>query len=82
MAGLFREAEVADRAGAHSLIWWRYQVAGRNLVGPFAQQLWYGLNALVWVPPAGLVAMRTACREDCSRARGTLQQFVEHSGMR
>jgi phage-related protein len=44
--------------------------------------LWYGLNALVWVPPAGLVAMRVACRDDCSRARGTLQEFVAHSGLR
>ena len=81
-AGAFREAEVADPAGARSLIWWRYRVAGRNLVGPFAQQLWYGLNALIWVPPAGLVAMRVACRDDCSRARGTLQEFVAHSGLR
>ena len=81
-AGPFGEAEVVDRAGAHSLIWWRYQVAGRNLVGPSAQQLWYGINALVWQPPAGLVALRTPCRPDCGNARGTLQEFVAHSGMR
>jgi exosortase/archaeosortase family protein len=81
-AGRFREAEVADRAGARSLIWWRYQVAGRNLVAPLAQQLWYGINALVWRPPAGLVALRTPCNADCESARRTLQEFVAHSGMR
>lgn len=81
-AGSFREAEVTDRVGAHSLVWWRYQVAGRNLVGPFAQQLWYGINALVWRPPAGLLALRTPCRPDCGSARRTLQEFVAHSSLR
>jgi exosortase len=81
-AGPFREAEVADRTGAVSLIWWRYQVAGRNLAGPFAQQLWYGINALVWRPPAGLVALRTPCQPDCGSARRTLQEFIAHSGLR
>jgi exosortase len=81
-AGRFREAEVVDRLGAHSLIWWRYRVAGHNLVGSFAQQLWYGVNALVWRPPARVIAFRTECRADCASARGTLQDFVAHSGMR
>jgi hypothetical protein len=80
--GPFREAEVADSTGARSLIWWRYQVAGRNLVGPLTQQLWYGMNALVWQPPAGLIALRTACHSDCASARGTLQEFVAHSDVR
>jgi hypothetical protein len=81
-AGRFREAEVTDTTGARSLIWWRYQVDGRNLVGPLTQQLWYGVNALVWQPPAGLIALRTACQADCGSARRTLQEFVAHSGMR
>jgi EpsI family protein len=81
-AGPFGEAEVADRAGARSLIWWRYQIAGRNLVAPHAQQLWYGMNGLVWRPPAALIALRTPCNGDCGSARRTLQEFVAHSGMR
>jgi hypothetical protein len=80
--GPFRETEVADLAGAHSLIWWRYQVDGHNLVGSFTQQLWYGINALVWQPPAGLIALRTPCRGDCVGARRTLEVFVAQSGMR
>ena len=80
-AGPFGEAEVTDAAGTRSLIWWRYQVDGHNLVGPFAQQLWYGINALVWQPQAELVALRTPCGTDCAGARLTLQEFVAHSGM-
>jgi exosortase len=80
--GPFHEAEVADSTGARSLMWWRYQVAGRYLVGPFTQQLWYGINALVCQPPAGLIAMRTACHSDCGSARRTLEEFVDHSDMR
>ena len=80
--GRFHEAEVADRTGARSLIWWRYEVAGRYLVVPFIQQLWYGTNALVWQPPAGLIALRTTCHGDCTSARGTLEEFVAHSDMR
>jgi len=81
-AGAFREAEVVDRNDNLSLLWWRYQVAGRTLVRPFIQQLWYGLNATVWNPPSGLVALRTVCREDCSSARGTLRQFIAESDVR
>jgi hypothetical protein len=80
-AGPFREAEVTDEAGARSLIWSRYQVDGHNLVGPFTQQVWYGVNALVSQPPAELIALRTSCGADCAGARLRLQEFVAHSGM-
>ena len=81
-AGAFREAEVTDPTGARSLIWWRYQVAGRNLVGPLTQQLWYGISALVWRPPAALLALRTACHGNCGDARGTLQKFAADTDTR
>jgi exosortase len=74
--GAFRETEVADRTHARSLIWWRYEVAGRNLVEPFIEQLWFGINAIIWNPPAGLIALRTACASDCDSARRTLGDFV------
>ena len=80
-SGTFRETEVADASGARSLIWWRYQVDGRNLVNPFTQQVWYGVNALVWRPPAGLIALRTDCHADCGSARRILEDFVARSGM-
>jgi exosortase len=81
-AGAFRETEVIDPSGTRSLIWSRYRVAGQNMVGPLTQQLWYGINALVWKPPAGLIALRTPCQPDCGSARRTLQDFVAHSGLR
>ena len=81
-AGQFRETEVTDRTDGRSLIWSRYQVNGRNLVHPLTQQLWFGINALVWQPPAGLIALRTPCDADCASAGRTLQDFVAHSGMR
>ena len=75
-SGAFRESEVADRTHARSLIWWRYEVAGRNLVEPFVEQLWYGINAIIWNPPAGLIALRAPCAADCESARRTLRDFV------
>ncbi len=80
--GAFRESEVSDPAGARSLIWWRYQIDGRNLVNPLSQQLWFGLNSLVGQPPAALIALRAPCRGDCASARDTLQTFVSQSGIR
>lgn len=81
-AGRYRETEVVDHTQARSLIWWRYEVAGRPLVMPFAEQLWYGINALVWCPPAHLIALRSACGTDCAGARRTLSAFVAGGGAR
>jgi EpsI family protein len=77
-SGAFRETEVADRSGARSLIWWRYEIAGRDFVTPLASQLWYGINATVSNPPAALTAYRAACgtAKDCEDARGLLREFV------
>jgi EpsI family protein len=75
-AGNFRETEVADQRRARSLIWSRYTVGARELLTPRAQQLWYGLNALVWSPPATLLALRSACDSDCDDARRALRGFL------
>jgi exosortase len=81
-AGMFRETEVADRTQARSLLWWRYEVAGRALLSPSAEQLWYGVNALFWRAPAQLTALRAACGDDCAAARGVLSEFVASGGVR
>ena len=77
-SGAFRETEVADRSGARSLIWSRYEVAGRDFVKPLASQVWYGIKAIVSNPPAALVAYRAACAAggDCEPARRVLREFV------
>jgi EpsI family protein len=81
-AGAFNETEVANRGGARSLIWWRYHTAGRDLITPLVQQLWYGLNAIVWNPSGAVIALRAACRERCEAARQTLREFVASGGLR
>jgi len=77
-SGAFCESEVADRSGMRSLIWYRYETAGRDFVKPLASQLWYGINATVSNPPAALIAYRTACGTagDCDDARRRLREFV------
>jgi EpsI family protein len=77
-SGAFRETEAAARSGARSLIWWRYEIAGRDFVTPLAAQLWYGMNAIVSNPPAALIAYRAACAAggDCAEARRVLREFV------
>jgi hypothetical protein len=81
-AGAFREAEVIDVRHARSLIWWRYEVAGRKLVSPFVQQVWYGINAIAWNPSASLIGLRAACGADCNSARRTLRDFIASSDLR
>lgn len=73
-AGAFRESEVAERVAPYNeyLIWFRYEIAGREFVVPLAAQLWYGINATVSNPTAGLIAFRAPCTPDCDAARHTL----------
>src|SRR5579871_835482 len=80
-AGRFREIEVADRKQTRSLLWWRYEVAGRALVSPPVEQLWYGANALFRRAPAQLSALYIACGDDCADARGVLSEFVAGGGV-
>jgi hypothetical protein len=80
--GAFRESVVSDATGARSVIWWRYEVAGRKLVHPFAEQLWYGIDAIVWNPPASLIALHAACGADCNSARRALRAFIAGSDLR
>jgi exosortase len=75
-SGAFRESEVADRAGSRSVIWSRYETAGRDFVFPLAAQLWYGIKATVSNPSAGLIAYRVECRSDCADARRALRDFL------
>jgi hypothetical protein len=80
-AGVFRETEVADRKQARSLLWWRYEIAGRPLVSAPLEQLWFGIDALFSRPPAQLIALRASCGDDCAVARGALTEFLASSGV-
>jgi exosortase len=81
-AGEFREIEVVDRSGARSLIWFRYEIAGRNFVIPLASQLWYGIKATVSRPSATLIAVRAGCNVDCDAARRALRTFLASGTVR
>jgi exosortase len=81
-AGVFEETEVAEKDDARSLIWWRYNIAGRAFVQPLACQLWYGLNATLWSPPASLIALRAPCRGDCRQARASLNELISTGALR
>ena len=77
--GRFREYEALDPLGAHSLIWFRYEIGGRGFTSGLASQLWYGLRATVAHPSAALVAGRAECTPDCDSARHALG-FLADSG--
>jgi exosortase len=75
--GEFRESRVVDRAGVHSLLWWRYEVAGHAFLAPLGSQVWYGIRATLSKPPAALVAYLSPCTgDDCEPARRSLLEFT------
>ena len=80
--GKFHETIAADPTDAHSLLWWRYDIGGRHFVRPLASQLWYGTNAVVWNPPAALLAFRAECRGDCEDARRLLRELLTNAQLR
>ncbi len=81
-AGTFLETEAAEAGDERSLIWWRYDIAGRSFVHGLPCQLWYGVNALFWNPPSSLLALRTACHGDCAKARARLQELLATGALR
>ncbi|MBX3703183.1 MAG: exosortase [Steroidobacteraceae bacterium] len=70
------EAEWRDAGGGRALLWWTYQVGGRQFARPLAAQLWYGVAALGTAPVSSIVALRTPCAGDCDRARSAMEQFA------
>ena len=81
-AGTFAETEAADTEDKHSLVWWRYQVAGRTFTRGLPCQLWYGLSATLSRPPSSLIALRAACLGDCAAARRQLNELVATGALR
>ena len=75
-AGVFRETELAAKGDGRSLVWSRYVIGRRTFVRGVNEQLWYGLSALVYRPPAGVLALRVECASDCEDARAVLREFT------
>ncbi|MBV9696177.1 MAG: EpsI family protein [Gammaproteobacteria bacterium] len=74
--GDFTQTEAAAAGDARSLIWWRYEIAGRALRVPLGAQLLYGLHATVSHPTAALIAVRSECDAGCPASRQALEQFL------
>jgi EpsI family protein len=76
----YREWEVTDRLGRHSLIWSVYDIGGRTFVTPLYSQLWYGTHSFGRPPYSALFAFRAGCEPTCEAARGTLVAFLQTLG--
>lgn len=64
-AGRWREIQVLDATGAHSIIWSRDLIGRRSFVKPRLGQFWYGFEALLRAPLSAEIALRTRCLPDC-----------------
>ncbi len=80
--GRFREYELLDPVGEHSLIWFRYDIDGRQFTSGLPSQLWYGIRATAGHPSAALVAARVECGLDCRAARDTLRALANSGTLR
>ncbi len=74
------EIVAADAQGQRTLVWYVYDIGGREFVTPLFSQLWYGVRSLGGPPYSVLFAFRTACESSCDSARDTLRSFVKTMG--
>ena len=74
--GPFRETELVASGDGRSLVWSRYVIGRRVFLRGVSEQLWYGVNALFYRPPASVLALRVECLADCERARAVLRDFT------
>jgi EpsI family protein len=72
----FREAVVSRRSRPAAVVWWDYEVGGRDTVRPLAAQLMYGVESLRTAPLAAIRAFRAPCDADCSSAHALLASFA------
>jgi EpsI family protein len=74
------EVIAADDHDQRTLVWYVYDIGGREFVTPLFSQLWYGVRSLGGPPYSVLFAFRTACQSTCDAARTTLRSFVKVMG--
>jgi hypothetical protein len=74
------EIVAADDHNRRTLVWYVYDIGGREFVTPLFSQLWYGVRSLGGPPYSVLFAFRTACESSCDSARDTLRSFVKAMG--
>jgi EpsI family protein len=74
------EIVAADAHNRRTLVWYVYDIGGREFVTPLFSQLWYGVRSLGGPPYSVLFAFRTACESSGDSARDTLRSFVKAMG--
>lgn len=72
----FAESLAIDARGNEYLIWWRFDVGGREVLASLPAQLWSGLDAMAGRPMAGVIGFEAACLPDCDAARQALDDFA------
>jgi exosortase len=77
--GAFRETELEAPGDGRSVLWSRYVIGRRVFLHGLSEQLWYGVSALFYRPPASVLALRVECRADCERARAVLREFTTNA---
>jgi EpsI family protein len=76
-AGLkLREGILTQSSHPAAVIWWVYDVGGRDTSEPLAAQLLYGVHSLHSSPVSTLSAFSAPCMPDCAAARAILESFV------
>ena len=75
-AGEFRELRATDASRREFLIFYRYDIGGRQFADPLRSQLWYGLRSLGGAPLSTLIAFGTACNPGCEGDAPRLDAFV------
>lgn len=71
---------VAPDGGSRWLIWYWYEVDGRNVAGALRAKLTQTVSTLQGRPEAGVMSVATECFQDCEHAGLRLQEFLQTLG--
>lgn len=71
----FMELRLQDATGAQSIIWYRYEIGGRQMTSGLRAQLFYGLSSLTGPVDSRIVALRVKCDPNCAAAHEQLRLF-------
>lgn len=75
--GPANELVFQTRSGQTYVLWYFYRVGSLQTHRGIVAQTWYGVSSLVGAPRSSVVAIRSACRDECDGARLALQRFLD-----
>jgi exosortase A len=71
----FLEMRLQDARGSQSLLWYGYEISGRQMTSGLRAQLDYGWSSLAGPVDSRIIALRTKCDPDCAAGREQLRLF-------